>query len=142
MWPVNQAISVIIGVLSTIAAIISIVTVFPSNLSTEQQIQLVIGILGWILAICFYIAYVISLKKHTIQASKHKADLKAIKAQHAIEKTALERDLAKGYESFLFSELGKTSTALVYTSQLLNPTAPIPKAAMEPENKKGKNDEF
>ncbi|ELI5735542.1 hypothetical protein ABV540_004255 [Vibrio fluvialis] len=138
------------GVLGTIAAIIAIIGVFPSELTTDQKLQIGTGIFGWFIALCCYIAYVIVSKKNAslktshqeeISALKitHKTGVKAIKAQHAVEKTALERNMAKDYEKFLATELGKTSTALVYTSKLLSPESPIPRST---NSTQGNQDEF
>lgn len=126
---VKPLVSILVGTLGTIAAMLSIYSAFPSDLTVEQKYQLGVTIAGWILALCFYIAYVTSTQRISSQSLEHQSNIEAIKAQHTVEKTTLERDLAKGYESYLISELSKTSTALVYTSQLLNPPAPIPKAA-------------
>ncbi|WP_445945487.1 hypothetical protein [Shewanella sp.] len=135
----GQLVTILVGVLGTIAAIISIYTAFPTDLTVEQKYQLGVTIIGWIIALCLYVAYAISKQNIASQSITHQSVIDAMIAQHAIEKATLERNLAKGYESYLMSELSKTSSALVYTSQLLNPQAPIPKAT---PNTKGNNDEF
>ncbi|MCM5510791.1 hypothetical protein J8Z26_21765 [Vibrio sp. SCSIO 43169] len=124
----NLIITIACGVLSSIAAVIAIVGAFPSQMTTEQQFQLSIGIIGWFLGLCFYIAYITTLRKMSSLKRNHYAELKAVQAEHSVEKMKLERDLAKGYENYFSSELGKTSTALVYTSKLLNSESPIPRA--------------